>query len=457
MEKPYYDIELFNGRKKNIPRAKGLPFIGQTLDVVLDPLQLLLRLKKSEEELVKLKFGLKDYVLVQSPAGARYVLQENARNFYKPGAARLMKKILGDGVATSNEDLWLKQRRLIQPIFHKQKLNDFLLIIQKETEELIKNWKQRPGWSEVDISKDFLKLTLNNITKAMFGLDVESKMDEIADVLKTMQDFSSEATKTLFKIPLGIPTKKNVEFRKAQHRFEKIIYEIINSRKNAVLPEKNDLLQLLLSAYDDQSKAFMTEKQLRDEITTIFMAGHETTSQTLSWIFYQLALHPGIFQKVKKEATEFDLNSFEELQNLVYTKSVIDEALRFYPPVWIIARKSATADTINGYELPPGSTVLINVYGLHHSENHWINVKEFNPSRFLEEEKKLIPPFSYLPFGGGQRLCIGHHFAMMVMQTVVAGLVATFEFRVPPGFIPKVDPNITLRAKDGIQLLIKAN
>jgi cytochrome P450 len=136
---------------------------------------------------------------------------------------------------------------------------------------------------------------------------------------------------------------------------------------------------------------------------------------------------------------------------------VIEEALRFYPPVWIIARKSEIQDSINGYELPAGSTVLINVYGLHHAESNWINAGGFNPSHFSEEAKKLIPPFSYLPFGGGQRLCIGHHFAMMVMQTVVAALVTNFEFKISPGFIPKIDANITLRAKDGIQLLIKEN
>jgi cytochrome P450 len=295
----------------------------------------------------------------------------------------------------------------------------------------------------------------------MFGSDVENKMDEIAEVLKTMQEFSSEATKTLFKIPLGIPTRKNIAFKQAEARFEKIIYEIINQRKSASnkndADRRNDLLQLLVSAYDDESKTFMTERQLRDEITTIFMAGHETTSQTLGWVFYHLALSPEFYNAIKKEkAACREIKSFDGLQHLSYTKSFIEETLWFYPPVWIIARKCFAPDIITGYKLPAASTVLINVYGLHHGERHWNDAGHFNPLNFSKEGKESMVPFSYLPFGGGQRLCIGHHFAMMVMQTVVAKLVEHFEFKIAPGFVPEVDPNLTLRAKDGIKLLVKS-
>ena len=454
------DIKKAGQLFKPIPRVKGLPFIGQTMQIVKDPLRLLLHLKHNYNDMVTVRLGFKDFILLQSPSAARHVLQENARNYFKPGAAKLMKKLLGDGLATSNGDLWLRQRRLMQPAFHKQRLNDFFVIIQDETLQLSKKWKQNKEWHLIDISTDFLKLTLNNITKAMFGSDVETKMDEIGNVLRTMQEFSSQTTKSLVKIPTGIPTKKNNQFKNAEKRFEKIIYEIIEQRnkakKNVAFQEKHDLLEMLISAYDDDTKTYMTSQQLRDEITTIFMAGHETTSQSLSWIFYQLALNPKIYEAVKTEATANQhINSIDTLQNLYYTRSLIEEAMRFYPPVWIIARKSASDDIINGYKLPAGSTVLINVYGMHHDTHLWKKPGEFDPTHFSNQAKELIPPFSYLPFGGGQRICIGNHFAMMVMQTVVTMMVSNFEFKIPGGFVPEVDPNLTLRAKNGIQLLVK--
>jgi cytochrome P450 len=449
------DIKPIKTQAQPIPEAKGLPILGLTIRVVNDPLGLLVDLKKNYEDVVKVKLGLKNYYLLQTPKAARHVLQENAKNYYKPGAAKLMKRILGDGLATSNGELWLKQRRLIQPAFHKHRLSDFYNVIQDETSVLINEWNQKEVWQQVDVSKAFLKLTLNNITRAMFGAGVEDQMDEIASVLRIMMDFSSDVTKSLIKIPLNIPTKKNLQFKNAEKRFEKIIYQIIEQRKEekkGSSPVRNDLLNMLLSAYDDESHTYITAQQIRDEITTIFMAGHETTSQTLSWIFYRLALHPAIYKQVQQEV---NTQAPGPLPNFAFTKAVIEEAMRFYPPVWIIARKSASDDVINGYRIPAGSTVLINVYGMHYDSEFFINPTKFNPEHFSKEIKEKLPPFSYLPFGGGQRICIGHHFAMMILQTVVSELVKNFEFKIPKGFVPTVDPNLTLRSKEGIQLLIK--
>lgn len=445
---------------KHIPRAKGLPVIGQTLQVVQDPLALLKKLKQDHEDVLKVRLGFKDFFLIQTPQAVRHVLQENARNYFKPGAAKLMKRVLGNGLATSNGPLWLKQRRLMQPAFHKQRLSGFFNILHAETVQLIDTWKQQEDWQEVDVSKAFLKLTLNNISKAMFGTDVVAQINEIAEVLKTLLDFSSDANKSLIKIPLSIPTKKNLKFRAAEQRFKKIIYQFIELRKeeqkNGATNQRNDLLEMLLTASDD-AQAPMSTQQLKDEITTIFMAGHETTSQTLSWIFYQLALQPAFYEKVKAEAYTLPLKdiSLDDMHNLPYTKALIEEAMRFYPPVWIIARKAVADDVICGYKLPGSATVLVNVYGMHHFRGYWENPDEFNPENFLQEKKERLIPFSYLPFGAGQRLCIGHHFAMMVMQKIIPLLVREFLLKIPEGWIPTIDPNLTLRAKEGIPLLIK--
>jgi cytochrome P450 len=448
------------GKGKKVPAAKGLPLIGQSLQAVKDPIAMLKDLSQQYGDVVRVRLGLKDYYLLQTPVAAKHVLQENARNYYKPGTAKLMKKVLGNGLATSNGELWLTQRRLIQPAFHRHKLTHFFDILQSEISSLIVAWKSNRPDRPVDVSRDFMQLTLNNLTKAMFGTGVESSIDEIARVLQIMLDFSSANARALIKIPLSIPVKSNRQFCKAEKQFEKMIYGFIERRE--IEQEKDpsiqhdDLLQLLITAHDDVAQTTMTAKQLRDEITTIFMAGHETTSQTLSWIFYRLSSQPEIYQKVKAEVERLKSNiTLDSLQQLDYTRAVIEETMRFYPPVWIIARKAAAVDFINGYYLPARATVLINVYGMHHNPGYWKNPEIFDPLHFCKEAKESLPPFSFIPFGGGQRLCIGHHFAMMVMQTVVVRLIQEFRFSIPGNTVPTIDANVTLRAKEGIQLYIE--
>jgi cytochrome P450 len=452
--------EHITSTAKKVPAARGLPFIGLSIEAAKDPLSLLKNLSQQYGDVVKVRLGLKDFYLLQTPSAARQVLHERARNYYKPGAAKLMKKVLGDGLATSNGDLWLQQRRLIQPAFHQQRLTHFLHILQGEVSSLIKEWKANEGHQPVDVSKAFMHLTLNNLTKAMFGASVNRDIETIARVLGVMLDCSADHAKSLVKVPLSIPTPSNLRFRAAEKEFEGIISGFIMGRQNEKTEDHcighNDLLQMLLAARD-ASGGHMTAKQLRDEIITMFLAGHETTAQTLNWIFYHLALDPQIYQNVKAEAvmaTKGEL-TVDSLRQLPYTKSLMEEAMRFYPPIWVIARKAAEKDCINGYQVPADATVLVNVYGMHHHPAYWTSPQTFDPSHFSPKVPATRPPFLYLPFGGGQRLCIGQHFAMMVIQTVIIRLVLEFGFSVPTNFSPSMDANVTLRAKKGIQLFIR--
>ena len=442
---------------QKIPSVKALPVLGNTLEALKDPLNFLISLKKNYGELVSIRIGSKKYFIIQSPEGTRHLLQENAKNFYKPGAAKMMKRFLGDGLATSNGDLWLRQRRLIQPAFHRKKLDGIVNTATGETETLIQNWKKYPAGKEVNFNQALLKLTLGNITKTMFGTDVGNNIDDIAFVINRLLASASSSLTSLIKFPLSVPTPSNIKFLNANKEFEKIIYNIIAQRKTENRTTSADLLDLLLHAYDDESKSFMTARQLRDEITTIFMAGHETTAQTLSWVFYQLGQHPEVCRKIRSEVSGFGADECtpDSLQKMTYTKSVIEETMRIYPPVWLIARKSFQDDNICGHFLPAGSTVLINVYGMNHDPLTWNEPGIFNPSRFDAVKKMQHHPFQFIPFGGGQRLCIGNLFAMMVMQVVVSKLVTAFDFEVPPGFKALPEPNVTLRAKGGIRLLLK--
>ena len=442
---------------RQVPLAPGLPFLGNSLSDLKDPLGFLISLRKDYGDAVRIKIGGKRYFIIQSPEAARHVLQENAKNYYKPGTAKMMKRFLGDGLATSNGDLWLKQRRLIQPAFHKKKIENLVKIINGEVSLLIKAWIGDESYQQKNINQSFLKLTLANITKTMFGTDVKKNVDEIASIINKLLAFASSSVTSLVKIPLSFPTPANLKYHKASRDFDTFIFSLIDQRKKENRDTSGDLLDLLLQAYDDESSSYMTAQQLRDEITTIFMAGHETTAQTLSWVFYQLALYPSVARQIRHEVAETDMEelTIDSLQKMSFTRSVIEETMRLYPPVWIMARKSAADDEIAGFHIPAHSTVLINVYGMNHHSAYWNSPGSFSPARFNDENKKQIHPFAFIPFGGGQRLCIGSLFAMMVMQTVVCRLVLEFDFDIPPGFKAIAEPNVTLRAKGGIRLIVK--
>lgn len=442
---------------RKVPRAKGIPVIGNTLDALRDPLGFMVSLRENYEDVVTIHVGGKNYVVIQSPDACRHILQENAKNYCKPGAARMMKRVMGEGLATSNGDLWLKQRRMMQPAFHRKKTESLFCTINEETKHLAESLKKAPPGKSINLGQAFQQLTLINITKTMFGRDVRNDVKTIAAVINELIDSASSIITSLVKVPLAIPTPGNLRFSRAMKKFDKIIYDIIEGRKSSNSETSGDLLDMLLSAYDHQSNSGMSDQQLKDEITTIFMAGHETTAQTLGWVFYQLAMNRKVYKQVRSESQAYFSNGdYSGLEKLVITKSVIEETMRLYPPVWVIARKAIADDNVNGFLVPANSTILINIYGMNHSSRYWTSPALFNPARF-DDESERPQAFSNLSFGGGQRQCIGKLFAMMVMQTVVGLLVQEFELEVPAGFEPVLEPGTTLRARGGIEMLLKGN
>ena len=444
--------------QRTVPSLKGLPFLGSAVSIMKNPLNFLVNLKKDHDDVVKIKIAGKNYYVIQSPEATKHILQENAKNYFKPGAAKMMKQFLGDGLATSNGELWLKQRRIMQPAFHRQRIDGFAKKINDETTLLLQHLEQLPVDRPVNINNEFLKLTLNNINKTMFGADMKDGIDEVAKVINDLLVSASGSVTSLVKFPLFIPTPNNRRFLKANRAFDKIIYEIIEKRKKEKEEIHSDLLDMLLHAYDNETQSYMSIQQLRDEVSTIFMAGHETTAQTLSWVFYHLAKHPSVYKKIEEEAKtvgdrQLTMNDFQKLQ---WSRMVIEETMRLYPPVWVMARKSFKEDLFAGYYLPAGSTVLINTYGMNHDATYWQRPFDFLPERFHPDNNEERHPFLFIPFGAGQRPCIGSSFAMMVMQTVIIRLVQRFKLYIPKGFIAVPEPNITLRAKNGIQLLIRS-
>ncbi|MEJ7830636.1 MAG: cytochrome P450 [Segetibacter sp.] len=436
--------------------------LGNTFQVLKDPVDFLGKLTRDYGPVVTANFLGKKYFVLQHPEYIKNVLLQNHKTYYKPGATKLLRLFLGEGLSTSNGELWLRQRRIMQPAFHKQRLLLILHIINEETTSFIARLNSRQSISALNINHEFLQLTISIISRAMFSTALKEEMKTMVDALEALAVYASSWMKSLIKIPTHWPTPANAGFNSNCKVFDDIIYGMIDKRRkemnDSTLSQHGDLLDMLMEYYDEESKCVMSEKQLRDEVTTMFMAGHETTAQTLSWIMYHLSKEKEMHHTVKNEGSIIfneRLPALEDLPRLVYTKQVIQEALRCYPPVWALVRKPLADTDINGIKVPAMSNVLINIYGMHQHPGFWQTPDAFNPSHFNIEEQEQRPQFAYLPFGGGPRLCLGNNFAMMVMQVVVSRLSQHFEFDVPDGYVPKVEPNITLRAKDGIQLVLK--
>ncbi|MEP7233625.1 MAG: cytochrome P450 [Ginsengibacter sp.] len=447
---------------QQVHAVKGSFLFGSTFEILQNPVAFLSNLSKNYGPVVTVRFGGRKYYVLQHPDYVRHVWLENYKQYRKPGATKLLRMFLGEGLSTSNGELWLRQRRLMQPAFHSKKLQYFTDIINEEVTAFINRLNEIPDNTKIDITHEFLKLTIRIISRSMFGMHFDEEISTMVNALDELASYAAAWMMSPVKIPTNWPTPANKFFQKNCKVFDTIIHRVIDTRRNEIATGRSsvnsDLLDMLLNSYDEETKSPINEKLLRDEVVTIFMAGHETTAQTLSWMFYHLAKEKEINEKVKAESRIISNNKpllFEDIAKLIYSRQVIQETLRLYPPIWAVVRQPIKDDTIREFHLRKQSNVLLNIYGLHHHPNYWEQPENFYPEHFSVEKEKSRPSFVYVPFGGGPRLCLGHNFAMLVMHIVLCRVVQSFEFIVPENYIPVVEPNITLRAKQGIQLIKK--
>lgn len=445
------------------PRRKGLPIIGSTWHFLGDPLTFLIQIQKEFDQLVTIKLLLGDITFVLSAEQTKYVLQENNRNYHKSEAYKVLAIFLGNGLLNSEGDFWRRQRKLAQPAFYKQRLSLMTEMMVAETRQLLQDWSNHTPAQPRDITTDLLSLALNIVTKALFSADVGDKISGIADALDEIMHFGDTRLKSVIKIPTNYPTPRNVRFLKAVKKVEAVIYGIINNRREALKQDPDvrydDLLDMLLHTRDEETGEGMSDKQLRDEVTTIFMAGHETTANALSWGLYLLAQHSEVVEKMREELAnvlgEEGAPSFENSRELVYCNQVVQEILRLYPPAWIMGRRALDSDKLDEYTIKPNTYLLISPYALHRHPDYWDKPEEFNPDRFSPENSKDRPTYAYIPFGGGPRLCIGNNFALLEMLMVLALMVQNFDFHlISPDQKVIPDPMITLRPKGNLLLKI---
>ena len=401
--------------------------------------------------------GAERIIYTADPGLIQHILQKNQKNF---GKSRLQTKVLsrfaGKGLLTVEGDYWRQQRRLIQPGFHKEKLSglvDIMLSVIDDQLDLLETKFEKQ--KVVNISEEMMEMAFQIVAKSLFSTHTDAQeLKDLSDNITEIQRFVIKQVRQPFKIPWYYLSG---QFRTADQtavHTKKILQEFIDFRRREA-GEHHDLLDMLLSARYEDTGEGMTDTQLVDESLIFFSAGHETSANALAWTWYLLAQHPEVITKIKAEINEVlgDRNpSFMDLPRLSYTMQVVQESLRLYPPAWIMDRIALADDEYQGIKIPKGTMIFPFIYGVHRLPEYWENPDDFNPDRFEKKKMKERTAFSYLPFGGGPRMCIGVNFAYMEMQLVLIQTLRRMSF----GLVNKEEvipqPLITLRAAGGIKM-----
>jgi cytochrome P450 len=404
--------------------------------------------------------------LVSHPDAVQYILRENARNYRKGRLFQPIVALQGQGLLTSEGDLWVRQRRLVQPAFQQRQLATCAAVMVDEAHAVVQEWRHlMQTGTPVNVAERMQRLTFNVVGRVLLGADPDA-LDAYSGTLRAiamplLRYMNARATR-LWAPPLWVPTPRNREFRRAVAVYDALVQQIIAARRQARQRgegQATDVLALLLAACDDTSGAGMSERQLRDEVITFIGAGAETTAHVLSWTWYLLAHHPEVAHRVQ---TELDTMlggrppTQQDLRHLPYSRMVLDEALRLYPPSVVLPRQANAPDEISGYAIPQDAVVVISQYVTHRHPDFWSEPEQFQPERFTPEQATRQHRCAYIPFGEGPRMCIGQAFALMEMHLVLATMAQVYTLQMVPEHQVVPEVAVTLRPRDGLWMTVHA-
>lgn len=441
-----------------VPAAKGYPFVGVLPGFRSDAFALLLDATREVGDVARLDFPGQSWVLLSHPDHVEHVLKENRANYVKGyDKARVL---LGNGLPLNEGESWFRQRRLMQPAFHRRWIARFAGTMVEEVEETIGAWEgPASAGRSVDVGLEMTLLTQRVIVKTMFGSSVGARGERIARAF----DAGMRGIELRSQLPLWVsrlPLPVNRRFGRALATLDEEVYRIIGERRRERAggdgEVRDDLLGMLLSARDEETGEGMDERQVRDEVMNIYLAGHETTAVLLTWLWYLLSKAPEAARRVREEALEVlgDRSpGVGDLSKLVYTRMVIEETLRLYPSAWLLARKAVEDDEIGGYRIPAGTGLFVCPYVTHRRADLWENAEGFDPERFAPDRDEERPRYAYYPFGGGPRQCIGQNFALMEAILVVASVARRYRLELVPGQRIKPLPGGTLRPSSAVRMV----
>ena len=435
------------------PGPGGSTFAFLFGDRQRDPLAFFTKIARDYGDVSQLRLLNFRTLFINHPDDIEDVLVNKARKFEKGRVMKANMRLFGEGLLTSEGDFWLRQRRLAQPAFHRARVAAYGTTMVEYAERAMRGWKS----GEVrDIHEDMMEITLQIVGKTLFNAELTRDAKEVGETMEVLLKLAADFGKSIL-IPLWVPTPRNLRARMGIRRIEKIIYRII-AQKRAEASDTGDLLSMLLAVQDEDGSR-MTDKQLRDETITLFLAGHETTANALSWTIWLLAQNPAAEKKFLDELAGV-LNGrapcVEDMPKLTYTANILTESMRLYPPAWGMARLVKEEVEVAGYKLVPGNGVACAQWVVHRDARWFDEPKRFLPERWEGNLAKRLPRFAYFPFGGGPRQCIGNSFALMEATLILATIAQKFRFKLVEGHPVKPLASITLRPQRGIRAALEA-
>ncbi len=403
------------------------------------------------------RFLWRKVIVCHNPDLVKQILVDEHRIFGKSPAFQVIAEMLGKGLLTAEGDFWKKQRRLIQPAFHKKRLDDVAMIAAKSTERTIAEKLLQNGEKPVDFSREMVALTIEIITKALFGSQISQDVEAVWTHMNYVNKVGIMRIRNPFQPPRWLPTRQNQKVKDAVTLINTVILGIIAERHKTA-ETHDDLLQMLLDVEDADTGERMSDQQIRDELITLFVAGHETTVNTLTWAIYELGRNDAILAKAKNEINEVlkgKTPGFDDMMRLPYLGQIINETMRLYPPAYAIPRITLEKTTLMGCEIPKGTNVMINAFALHRNPKYWENPLKFQPERFENIDLKGDRKHLFIPFGAGPRICIGNNFALMELTIILAILLQKTNFHlVDKSDIPE-DLLISLKVKKPVEVVFK--
>jgi cytochrome P450 len=434
---------------RSAPKMEFLSRLPISPWIFRDPLPFFEDLQAGCEPIARMRIAGTKVFYLREPDLIREMLVTLVPNFHKSRGLERAKALLGEGLLTSEDELHRQQRKLIQPVFHHGNLKDIAEIMRERARQRVESWR---GGQTLNLNQEMHALTLTIVGEALFGTEVGERTDRVSELMETVME-----TFFLFMSPLapffeffGHPKLKRAA--KARRELSAIVQTMIDERRKTNQTRKG-LLTLLFAAQDPETGLGMSDEQLRDEVMTLFLAGHETTANALGWTIYLLTQHPDIAERLVAATDDPESELWTKDDDLL--SRVIHESLRLYPPVWAVGRRAIRDLQIGGTEVAKGAIVLACQWALHRCDKYFSNPTRFDPDRWTAEFQRTLPKYAFFPFGGGPRSCIGESFAWMELRIVLTEMLRRWRFEIVPGQTVKPKASITLRPEKPIHVIVR--
>lgn len=426
-------------------KAPKAPGISQSIPLpygawgafMRDPLGFQVEARQHYGDVFRFRVGPLVNHFVYHPDHVRWVLHEHQKNYLRGWHYGILRRLFGDNLTVSEGAFWLRQRRLAQPAFHRQRLPEYAKVMVEAASALVSRWRAIAADEKpIEVRGEMSRLTLAITSRTLFDRDASHEADEVGSAFRVMgQYFERVFHHPVSTPPRWVPTPANRRFNHAVATLNQVVANIIRERRRDDT-DRGDLLSMLVQARDEETGAQMTNNQLRSEVLNFLLAGYETTSTALTWTWYLLACHAPVQQRVREEIHTVigdRLPTVTDAPHLHFTRAVIHESLRLYPPVWAVPRRAVAEDQIGGFRIPKGSTVVLCPYITHRHPEFWKSPEVFDPGRFTADQIGGRPKGAYFPFLAGPHICIGNDFAILAMQLVVARVLQEFDVELRPG------------------------